>query len=128
MAKLQIHGVRAFIPAKEYATSQQFYQDLGFTISWRGDKMLLLTYDSAQFYLQDYYVKDWADNCMLFLIVEDLDAMWKQIQSSGVMSNYEDIRIKGPELYPWGFREIHVIDPAGVLWHIAQESEMRAAS
>ncbi len=23
--------------------------------------------------------------------------------------------------YPWGLREIHLIDPSGILWHIAQE-------
>ena len=32
-----------------------------------------------------------------------------------------------PKLYPWGLREVHVIDPAGVLWHFIQNRGTAAA-
>ena len=36
---------------------------------------------------------------------------------------YEGVRAAKPRVYPWGLREINLIDPAGVLWHIAEERD-----
>lgn len=56
---------------------------------------------------------------MMFVSVEDLDAWWRHIESSGVLQRYEGVRAKEPTDYPWGRREVHLIDPAGVCWHFA---------
>ena len=34
---------------------------------------------------------------------------------------------KPPETQPWGLRVAYVVDPAGVLWHIAQRRAGNAA-
>lgn len=120
-------SLQGFVPAKDYAVSEAFYRDLGFQVLWKNEQMMALTHGGRGFFLQNFYVEDLANNFMLFLVVEDLDAWWVHIEGSGVLTRYAEVRAKAPELYPWGFREIHLIDPSGVLWHIAQRDEVEAA-
>jgi len=120
-------SLQTFVPARDYAVSEAFYRDLGFQVLWRSDELMGFGHGACRFLLQNFYVEDLANNFMLFLVVEDLDAWWGRIQASGVLERYVGVRGKAPELYPWGFREIHLIDPSGVLWHIAQRDEVEAA-
>jgi uncharacterized glyoxalase superfamily protein PhnB len=57
------------------------------------------------------------ENLMYFVAVDDLDAWWTHIRASGVLERYPDVRAKEPTHYPWGQREVHLIDVAGVCWH-----------
>jgi hypothetical protein len=43
------------------------------------------------------------------------------ILRSGVLDRYEGVKAKEPTLSPWGIREVHRVDPAGVCWYCAQE-------
>lgn len=116
--------LRTFVPSKDLATSRQFYQDLGFNIAWEENDLVCFRLGDGdpapEFLLQRHYVKDWADNFMMHILVEDLDAWWIHLESLKLPERYEGVRLKAPEDYPWGLREVHLIDPAGVLWHIAQ--------
>jgi hypothetical protein len=112
--------LRTFVPAKDFAISQAFYQDLGAKELWASDDMVLLQLGGSQFYLQNAYVKDWAENTMLFLNVPDLELCWEELQALDLINRYPGIRWKKPTDYDWGLREIHLIDPAGVLWHFAK--------
>jgi len=111
--------LRPFIPSKDFAVSRAFYKDLGATELWSSNDMVLLQLGDSQFYLQAYYVKAWAENTMLFLNVPDLDLCWQELQALNLVNRYSGIRWKQPTDYEWGLREIHLIDPAGVLWHFA---------
>ena len=117
----QTSNLRPFIPAKNFAISRAFYRDLGAIEVWASDDVVLLQLGGSQFYLQAYYVKAWAENTMLFLMVEELDQLWGELQSLDLVNRYEGIRWKKPTDYDWGLREIHLTDPAGVLWHFARE-------
>ncbi len=116
-------GLRAFVPAKDFAASRAFYRDLGATERPIDPKMVLLELGDSAFYLQDAYVKDWAENTMLFLFVDDLDGLWAELQAADLVNRYPGVRWKAPTDYPWGLREIHLLDPAGVLWHFAKEMD-----
>ncbi|TXF89516.1 glyoxalase [Neolewinella aurantiaca] len=113
--------LRAFVPAKDFSVSRSFYKDLGAEELWSSENMVLLKLGDSFFYLQDAYVKEWAENTMLFLFVPDLELCWRELQDLDLVNRYEGIRWKEPTDYPWGLREIHLIDPAGVLWHFATE-------
>lgn len=113
-------NLRPFIPAKDFAVSRAFYKDLGATEVWASDDMVLLQLGGSQFYLQAYYVKAWAENTMLFLMVEELEQLWEELQALDLVNRYKGIRWKEPTDYEWGLREIHLIDPAGILWHFAK--------
>lgn len=116
----QTSHLRPFVPAKDFAISRAFYRDMGAKEIWSNADMALLKLGDSEFYLQNAYVKDWAENTMLFLNVEDLDLCWQELQALDLVNRYPDIRWKQPTDYPWGLREIHLIDPAGVLWHFAK--------
>jgi uncharacterized glyoxalase superfamily protein PhnB len=90
-----------------------------FEMSWEGEHVAQFNVDGNQFLLQDHYVKDHADNFMMFMLVEDVDQWWRHIQESKISEKY-DVTLKPPQDYPWGMREIHMLDPAGVFWHFGQ--------
>ena len=72
------------------------------------------------FILQRGYQKDWAENCMMQLMVDDLDAWWAHIVSLDLPARFAVQPPKGPAVQPWGLRVAYLFDPCGVLWHVAQ--------
>ncbi len=110
---------RPFLPAKDFELSKRFYESLGF------EKLLdasvaIFRMGRGEFLLQPYYQKDWAENFMMQLMVDDLDAWWNHIQSLDLPSRFGVGPPKAPALQPWGLRIAYVTDPSGVLWHVAQ--------
>jgi len=69
--------------------------------------------------LQDIDVPEWQKNQMLTLEVDDLDAYWRDIASKQLDKRCAGVRLKEPTDFPWG-REVNIIDPAGVCWHVRQ--------
>ena len=74
---------------------------------------------SAVFLLQDFHNQVMQENLMMCAKVDDLDAWWQHICRCGVLDRYPGVRAKEPTQYPWGMREVHLIDPARVCWHFA---------
>lgn len=66
-------SARAFLPAKDFDTSRSFYRALGFETLLDSEVAIFSVGDGA-FILQRYYQKDWAENFMMQLMVDDLDA------------------------------------------------------
>ncbi len=69
--------------------------------------------------LQDYYVKDWADNFMIAIGVDDAHAWWKKAQNMEDGGSYKNIRVKPPENVGDSL-VTHVVDPSGVLLAFVQ--------
>jgi hypothetical protein len=92
---------------------------LGFKILLDGDVTIFGVGDSA-FILQRYYKKEWAENCMMQMMVDDLDAWWKRIETLNLPKSFGVRPPKPPAIQPWGLRVGYVWDPSGVLWHVAQ--------
>ena len=112
--------LKTFVPSRDFEQSKQFYKDLGFEMDWEGEKMAQFKVGDFRFLLQDYYVKEFAENFMMFLFVDDVDEWWDYIQKTGIKERYE-IVLKPPQDYPWGMREIHMVDPTGIFWHFGKE-------
>lgn len=114
---IRCRSIRTFLGAKDYDESRRFYKELGFTESIIDKKMSYISVDEQLgFYLSDYYVKDWVNNCMIFLEVEDLDRLYKIIEGMGLPRRYKDVRLTDIKTFDWG-REFFMHDPAGNLWH-----------
>ena len=71
---------RPFIPARDFALSKHFYETLGFEKLLDGD-VAIFRAGSGGFILQPHYEKDWAENFMMQLMVDDLDAWWGHIDA-----------------------------------------------
>jgi uncharacterized glyoxalase superfamily protein PhnB len=119
MVPSKILNLMAFVPAKDFGVSRQFYRDLGFHENWRDDQACELELEGYRFILQHFYVKDHAGNFMMSLMVQDADKWWEYIQATGLVKKYDLHMAKPPELQPWGLRVLYLTDPTGVLWHIA---------
>jgi hypothetical protein len=118
---LEITALRTFVPAKDFDVSYAFYLDLGFAGTRFGPDIALLELGSLNFLLQRFYVEQHAENFMMQLTVKDLDAWWTHIQSLELAKRYGVRAPTAPAMQPWGLRITYVVDPTGVLWHIAQD-------
>ena len=117
---MTITALKPFIPSgKDFVLAKSFFCDLGFVINWQGEGLAELQLGAAVFLLQDFHNATMQENLMMFATVDDLDAWWQHLCDSGVLVRYEGVRAKEPTDYPWGKREVHLIDPAGVCWHFA---------
>jgi catechol 2,3-dioxygenase-like lactoylglutathione lyase family enzyme len=118
---VDVVAVRPFVPAKDFEKSLRFYVDLGFTAVRFGDSIASMELGQFGFLLQKYDVAGFAGNFMMQLMVNDLDGWWQRIEALDLAQNYGVRPPSAPALQPWGLTIAYVVDPSGVLWHIAQK-------
>lgn len=110
---------RPFMPAKDFELSKKFYETLGFVKLLDGD-VAIFRVGAGSFILQRFYQKDLAENLVMQLMVDDLDAWWTHIEGLDLPGKFNVSPPRAPAMQPWGLRVAYVVDPSGVLWHIAQ--------
>lgn len=116
----EIRAFRPFLPAKDFETSMRFYQAIGFHAHPLGDALAELSLGAHAFLLQRYYVKEWAGNMMMHVLVRDLDAWWRHIHSLDLGNRFGVKPPSAPRAEPWGLTVVYVVDPSGVLWHFTE--------
>lgn len=112
-------GIRPFIGAKDYELSRKFYNDLGFHEVFLSRDMSLFQTGHIGFYLQNAYVKDWVDNTMVFIEVEDVDTYYKSLLALDLPARYPGAKLTPIRKHDWG-SECYLHDPSGILWHFGQ--------
>ncbi len=121
MSNFTVQEIKAFVPAKDYDLSKRFYQDLGFTLASDTADTAYFYHGNCSFLLQNFYVKTHADNFMMHLQVEDVQAWWMRLEQTAFAKTYS-IDIKPPTHQPWGMLDFVLTDPSGVLWRIGQNT------
>lgn len=112
-------SIRPFIGSKNFQTSRNFYHDLGFKEIILGPNFSYFETKGIGFYLQEAYVKDWIDNTMLFLEVENVNQFWIELMELNLPAKYENIKLVPIREMDWG-KECFIHDPSGILWHIGE--------
>ncbi|WP_435415277.1 glyoxalase [Polaribacter aestuariivivens] len=113
----QFKSVRSFIGAKNFYESRNFYKDLDYSELVISENMSYFKIDeNLGFYLQKAYVKDWVDNSMLFLEVEDLEEYLSILKAKELTKKYSNVRLSEIMVNDWG-NEFFLHDPSGILWH-----------
>jgi len=112
-------SIRPFIGAKDFNLSRSFYRDLGFQETVLTPGMSVFKTEGLAFYLQNAYVKDWIDNTMVFLEVDDVARHYQQLQALNLPAKYEGVRLTPIRTEQWG-RECFLHDPSGILWHFGE--------
>ncbi|HVF16771.1 MAG TPA: VOC family protein [Steroidobacteraceae bacterium] len=112
-------SIRSFVPTKDFDLSKRFYEALGFTKVLDGE-VAIFNAGSGGIILQRYFQEQWAENSMLQLMVDDLDAWWQHISALDLATRFGVQSPKAPVMQPWGLRVAYVYDPCGVLWHVTQ--------
>lgn len=109
-----IKNLKAYVPAEDFELSKRFYSALGFGMSEGWDGTMDFELDGCAFRLQDYYVKDWANNFMFVMDVEDVDAWHMRAVKMLDSGAFPGMRVKAPESVG-GATVMHIFDPTGVL-------------
>ncbi|MBL1222339.1 glyoxalase [Chryseobacterium sp. L7] len=117
--KQGVKSIRPFIGAANFEISRSFYRDLGFEEVVLEPKLSLFKRQETGFYLQDYYAKDWVDNTMIFMEVDDTEDFWQELQTLNLTEKYEGVRLSPVRTMEWG-KECFVHDPSGILWHFGE--------
>jgi catechol 2,3-dioxygenase-like lactoylglutathione lyase family enzyme len=109
-----IRDFKVYMPAKDFEQSKRFYARLGFKMSegWGGTADFEL--NGNRFRLQDYYVKDWANNFMVVMGVDDAEAWHRHVREIVGSGEFDNVHVKPPETVD-GSLVLHVVDPSGVL-------------
>ena len=115
----EVKSIRPFIGAANFEISRSFYRDLGFEEVILEHKLSLFKRQETAFYLQDYYAKDWVDNTMVFMEVNNTDDFWKELQTLNLTEKYKGVKLVPVRTMDWG-KECFVHDPSGILWHFGE--------
>lgn len=116
-----VNDIKAFIPARDYSASLAFYQAIGFSTNWSSEAVSEMQIGDSRFLLQNYYVREFAENCMLSLHVPDLESWWQFLLSLNLTESCPGCAMEVPVLQPWGLKVLYLRDPSGVLWHITED-------
>ncbi|HET9452519.1 MAG TPA: VOC family protein [Aggregicoccus sp.] len=109
-----------FVPSgPDFTASLAFFAELGFEPVWQQEDLAGLRFGGAYFMLQRIDIPVWQENQMLTFEVEDLDAYWEELEAKELPARFKGVRVKPPTDFAWG-RELHIIDPGGVCWHVRQ--------
>ncbi|MEO6688913.1 MAG: glyoxalase [Dokdonella sp.] len=121
MNPLKVSDLRSFIPARDFALCKRFYAALGWHTADVADGLALVRVaDEQHFYIQNYYIKDVAENCMLHLTVDDAQAWYRHVSAVLGSDAFEGARVQPPKRQPYGAIVTFVHDPSGVLLHLCQ--------
>lgn len=112
-------SIRPFLGAKDFGISRDFYRTMGFQESIITPKMSLFKIGDLAFYLQDAYVKDWIENTMIFVEVENVSLYFKELSAMDLPGKYPGARVSPVKVEHWG-RECFLHDPSGILWHFGE--------
>jgi catechol 2,3-dioxygenase-like lactoylglutathione lyase family enzyme len=113
--------LRPFIPAKDFEACKRFYAALGWETFDVGPGLALVRLaDEQHFYIQDYYVREVAENSMLHVTVDDAQAWYAHVASMLDEGTFPDARVQPPALQDYGASVVFLHDPSGVLLHLCQ--------
>ena len=117
--KQVVKSIRPFIGAKDFEISRNFYRDLGFEETTLGNQMSVFRADKISFHLQNAYVKDWVDNTMIFIEVDDVSKYYEELKALNLTSKYKNVKLTPIRTEDWG-KECFLHDPSGILWHFGE--------
>ena len=111
--------LQPFVPSgKNFEGSKSFFSELGFSISWDAGDYVGFEKDGCRFILQKFDNKDFAENFMITVAVENADTFRQEVIDKKLPEKF-GIQISTVSNQPYG-REVNIIDLAGVCWHFVQ--------
>ena len=112
-------SLEPFVPSgSNFEASTQLFKALGFNVSWDAGDYIGFEKDGSKFILQRYNDKAFAENFMINVRVDNVEAFWKSAIEKQLPEKF-GIRIGKPAQQPYG-KEVTLIDIAGVCWHFVE--------
>jgi hypothetical protein len=120
LLNLKALDLRVMVPAKNFDVSKEFYEAIGCIVRDVSTELALVEIADRRFYLQNYYVKDWAENFVLYVVIEDANAWYEHVSAVIASNRFVGARARPPRRENYGAIVTYLIDPSGVLIHLAQ--------
>lgn len=115
---MKYNSIEPFVPSgNDFQASRRLFLELGFEIVWETSDYVGFANNGCRFILQNFDSKEFAENFMMNVKVDDLDEFWRQLGALDLPEKY-GVKLKEPTDFPWG-REVNLIDIAGVCWHFS---------
>jgi hypothetical protein len=112
-------SLEPFVPSgANFDGSKLLFQELGFRINWDAGDYVGFQRDECKFILQKFNNKEFAENFMLSVKVDNADEFRKEVVDKQLLQKF-GIRIGEVTDQPYG-REVNIIDIAGVCWHFVE--------
>jgi hypothetical protein len=112
-------SLQPFVPSgSNFEASKQLFRELGFSVTWDAGDYTGFQRDDCKFILQKYENKEFAENLMISVAVDNADEFWNEVNEKKLVEKF-GIRLGNPTDQPYG-REVNIIDIAGVCWHFVQ--------
>jgi predicted lactoylglutathione lyase len=112
--------LRPFVPSIDHERSRQFYEALGFETRYVDASVAVMVSGNDSFILQNFYVKELAENLMVQLTVPDATAWWSIHHPERVADRFRTKPPTPPAMQAWGMMVGFIHDPSGVLWHVTE--------
>lgn len=112
--------IRPFLPCTDRAASARFYEALGLTKVADGDDVTIFAAGSGGFLLTDAHPDAEDGEVMMQLMVDDLAEWWTHIERLDLPGRFGVPAPRPPAVQPWGLTVAFLVDPSGILWHVAQ--------
>ena len=113
-------SLQPFVPSgDDFKSSKQLFEELGFTIKWDAGDYVGFQKDECRFILQNFTNRDFAENFMITVDVDNVDEFRKEVIDKDIPKRF-GISIGEASEQPYG-REVNIIDIAGVCWHFVQQ-------
>ncbi len=119
---MQATDVKVFVPAKNFRLSLDYYLALGWKENWNhNNEIAELELADNRIYLQDFYVKAWAQNFMMYIEVDSAQNWYVHINNTiSNDSRYKDCKVNAPKTETYA-TVTYAWDPSGVLLHFAEK-------
>lgn len=113
--------VKVFVPSRDFALSLRFYSRLGWQCNWQHeDSLAEIELAGVRLYLQNYYAREWAENFMIYVPVDDAAAWHAHLLGVLADGEFPGARVEPPRREDYGARVTYAWDPCGVLIHFAE--------
>jgi hypothetical protein len=116
---MKFQSLEPFVPSgNKFEESKQLFLELGFKINWDAGGYIGFEKDGCKFILQQYDNREFAENFMISVKVDNAEEFWKFVVEKKLSERF-GIRISEPSQQPYG-KEVNIIDIAGVCWHFVE--------
>ena len=116
---MQFLSLEPFIPSgNNFDAAKNLFVELGFKINWDAGDYIGFEQDGCKFILQKYDNKAFAENLMINVKVDDVQAFRNNVIEKKLPEKF-GIRIGEITSQPYGM-EVNLIDMAGVCWHFVE--------
>ena len=116
---MQFLSLEPFIPSgNNFDAAKNLFVELGFIINWDAGDYIGFEQDGCKFILQKYDNKAFAENLMINVKVDDVQAFRNSLMEKKLPEKF-GIRIGEITNQPYG-KEVNLIDIAGVCWHFVE--------